>query len=203
MADGSAVAVVGGAGLNAALESGRAGEFRIAAIVVPQPLTDPRQPELFDSGYPAWCDTLIAAREPRVPLVIGSLAEAAPGNSFRHDDTFRFAIDSLRKIRFDAERCGVRLAVQARAELGFSVGDMRELIDEANSYWVGMEVEASGPDLVADVADSLAVLTHRVIAVRLRNAAANAIEDMRCVMESLQLDAPLIIDAPQANPPTR
>lgn len=184
----------------------RSGGFRIAALAIQRALIDPTQPELYDAGYPAWCDALAAARSHAIPLVVGPLANASSALTARHDDVFRFAIDSLRKMRFDAERCGARMGLRVEPGLGWSAADLRELIDEANSFWVGIEFDVSVParDASTDpAASALELLTHRVVAVRLGAADTTAVANWRGVVEALQLDVPLIVDLPEANAPRR
>lgn len=172
---------------------------KIAAIVESLPLIDPRRPDLFDVGYPAWCDALNAARPLAIPLVIGPLAESAA----RHDDLFHFAVESLRKIRFDAERNAARLALRAGPALALSEDDLRELIDEANSYWIGLEFDLASYPSPARAADALALLTHRVIAVRLHNPTPLQLAEAQSLLADLRLDAPILIDSAPSNEPTR
>lgn len=177
--------------------------FRVAAIVAPQALIDPTQPDLFDAGYPAWCDALTAARSQSIPLLVGQLADPPHDAPARHDDLFRYAIDSLRKLRFDAERCSVRMAVQVGPRLAWSVADVRELIDEANSFWVGVEFDFSSAASPTHAEDALALLAHRVVAVRVRETAGPAAAESRGIIDRLRLDVPIIVDPPEANAPTR
>ncbi len=86
----------------------------------------------------------------------------------RYQDALNFAYGLLHSIRFEAEEAGVAVALEP--VIGgclLSPVELREIIDNANSWAVGSVVDADRIAAVGSVEDWLRTLTHRVHAVRL------------------------------------
>ena len=86
----------------------------------------------------------------------------------RYQDALNFAYGLLHSIRFEAEETGVAVALEP--VIGgclLSPVELREIIDNANSWAVGLVVDADRIAAVGSVEDWLKTLTHRIHAVRL------------------------------------
>ncbi|MCH7632022.1 MAG: hypothetical protein IIB59_02315 [Planctomycetes bacterium] len=86
----------------------------------------------------------------------------------RYQDALNFAYGLLHSIRFAAEDTGVAVALEP--VIGgclLSPVELREIIDNANSWAVGLVVDADRIAAVGSVEDWLKTLTHRIHAVRL------------------------------------
>ena len=86
----------------------------------------------------------------------------------RYQDALNFAYGLLHAIRFAAEEAGAAVALEAG--IGgclLSPVELREIIDNANSWAVGSVIDADRIAAGGCVEDWLRTLTHRVHAVRL------------------------------------
>jgi len=85
----------------------------------------------------------------------------------RYQDHLNFAFQVLHRLRFSAERSGVALAVEGAAGGGLlSPVELREIIDEANSFSVGVCLDVDRIAQVGSTADWITTLRHRIRAVR-------------------------------------
>lgn len=95
-------------------------------------------------------------------------ADDGPGFA-RYQDGLNFAYRFLHGIRYDAEATGVTVAIEA-AHGGclLSPVELREIIDEANSWAVGACLDIDGIRRIGSPEDWITTLGRRVLAVRAR-----------------------------------
>ncbi len=96
-----------------------------------------------------------------------AIERGADGQGFTsYQEGINFAYQLLRRVRLDAECCGVSVALEAGATgCLLSPVELRELIDTANSWAVGVCIDAAR---IALPADWIRILKARVHAVRVR-----------------------------------
>ena len=112
-----------------------------------------------------------------------------------YQEAINFTSELLRQLRFGAEAAGVALALEGGAD-GCLVSpvELRELINAANSWAVGVCIDVNRIARISAPTDWLATLSHRVQAVRvnladLADRAAPAtpdnVVDPRAILETL------------------
>ncbi len=150
-----------------------------------------------DAAIQEWRGRIAQARAAGSDLLILPLEFS--GSAARFDERLRLALEGLRGLRFDAERCGVRLAVRLGVGLDeWAANAVREFVDGVNSFWVGCEVTLTDSrSLVA-----LSILTHRVAAIRIEEPGAWGPADraaLATVLREVDFDGVVVIvDAPGA-----
>lgn len=86
-----------------------------------------------------------------------------------YQEGLNFAYQLLRRVRLDAESCGVSVALEAGANgCLLSPVELREIIDSANSWAVGVCIDAARIARFSSPADWIRILKARVHAVRVR-----------------------------------
>lgn len=84
-----------------------------------------------------------------------------------YQEGLNFAYQLLRRVRLDAEGCGVSVALEAGANgCLLSPVELREIIDSANSWAVGVCIDAARIARFSSPADWISILKARVHAVR-------------------------------------
>ncbi len=104
-------------------------------------------------------------------LTIPPLARGGGDGGFAHyQDALNFAYWLLHRARYEAEAAGVAVALEAAANgCLLSPVELREIIDEANSWAVGACIDVSRTLKIGSPADWLTTLRGRVHAVRVRD----------------------------------
>ncbi len=100
---------------------------------------------------------------------VGPAGSESRGGGFgRYQQALNFAYALLRRLRFESEATGVALAIEAGGDgTLLSPVELRELIDEANSWAVGVCIDVGRIARFALPSDWLLTLRHRVQAVRI------------------------------------
>lgn len=163
----TAVAVQLAGGTGGSGQAARQEGLTLAAVVATDSGADEPSVGGRDAAIQAWRERIEQARAAGAHLLISPLEYL--GSAARFDERLRLAMEGLRGLRFDAERCGVRLAVRLGAGLdGWAAGTVREFIDGVNSHWVGCEVTLTDSRSL----EALSILTHRVAAIRMEEPGA-------------------------------
>lgn len=85
----------------------------------------------------------------------------------RYQDGINFAYRVFYDLRYEAEGCGVAIAIEAATGGGLlSPVELREIIDRANSPSVGICLDVSRVSAVGTVEDWIATLRNRIKSVR-------------------------------------
>ena len=126
----------------------------------------------------------------------------------RYQEALNFAYSLLYSLRFESEAAGVALAVEAGAGgILLSPVELRELIDEANSWSVGACVDVGLMARFASPNDWLLTLNHRVHSVRIpqevptdpsKRASAVRTVDFSAIGDTLDeigFTGPIIVDS--------
>ncbi|MGD2109066.1 MAG: TIM barrel protein [Phycisphaerae bacterium] len=88
-----------------------------------------------------------------------------------YQDALNFAYQLLHELRLEAEATGVALALEAAVDRALlSPVELREIIDAANSWAVGVCIDVQRITRIGCPADWIKTLRHRVHAVRLSGA---------------------------------
>jgi len=119
----------------------------------------------------AWmgCDTIIVS-----PGVVGDSTSPVAA----YEDVYAQSLASLLALRFEAQRCAVRIACRSHhARFLLSPLEMRAFVDECNSPWIGacldVDAVARGGGFPQDWIRSLG---HRVMQLRVGDAAACSLD---------------------------
>lgn len=118
----------------------------------------------------------------------------------RADDAERFTLDAKLSLRFDAEMAGVRLGFPILPGTGPSSAlAARDLIDAANSWWVGAVLELSTQSPI-ESAECIEMLSHRLAAVCLDGRTElSDLSPIVAALASVAFSGPFIVeDGPQA-----
>lgn len=101
-------------------------------------------------------------------LTLPPLAVASESAGFaRYQDALNFAYQLLRGLRLQVESTGVVIAIEAAyGRWLLSPVELRELIDAANSWAIGVCIDIARVSAVGAPIDWITTLTHRVKAVR-------------------------------------
>lgn len=113
------------------------------------------------------------ARTLPASLLVVPLAALIEANAAaRPDDALRGILDTLRTARFIGERHGIRVTMDVGAGgLIASPFELRDLIDQANSYWVAGAIDLARRPGGLAAADWGRLLGHRLAAIRSREPA--------------------------------
>jgi hexulose-6-phosphate isomerase len=108
------------------------------------------------------------------PTVIDGPALA--GSAPRYEDAHALVVEALLGLRFEAERRAVCLACLNCCN-GFLVSqvEMRDFVDEINSYWLGVCLDLGAKAGFGCAEDWIRTLGHRLRCVHFRDAAPHAL----------------------------
>jgi sugar phosphate isomerase/epimerase len=111
-------------------------------------------------------------------LIISFIAPATATGAERHSTL----IDHLLYLRFEAQRHGVRLAVEAHRDgMLTSLMETYSALDRANSPWIGASIEI---DRLEKPAEWIETLTHRLAVIRVDHPSAmNPTTELRTTLD--------------------
>ena len=124
----------------------------------------------------------------------------------RYQDALNFAYDLLRRLRYEAEATGVALALEPGiGDALLSPTELRDLIDAASSWAVGVCVDVAHVARIGLPSDWLLTLGRRVHAVRLRDVHRIAgpktpgaddgvdLQELASVLDQIGYDRPVVV----------
>lgn len=147
-----------------------------------------------------------------IPLVLEGRTAPEAQVFTNYQDALNFAYQVLHHARFEAEATGVAIALEAAAEgCLLSPVELREIVDDANSWAVGACIDVARVRRVGSPADWITTLGHRVHAVRWHALTPDAgagpsrsehvdVEDLAHALETIGYERPVIATATDALP---
>jgi sugar phosphate isomerase/epimerase len=140
-------------------------------IVATSATCQPTAPNL-DTAAPAIIATLAAAAKLGATCLNLTLPPIQSADAPHGFPSYQAAINFLHQLlgatRFEAERSGVALAIEVASGGCFlSPVEMRDLVDTANTWAVGVCLDTKRVATIAKPADWIRTLTHRLHAVRI------------------------------------
>ncbi len=125
--------------------------------------------------------------------------EAGSGCFSRYQEVLDFVYALLREVRFEAEACGVPIAVEAmRDQSLMSPSELRGIVDGANSWAVGVCVDTGRLAGRGHAADWIETLGRRVHLVRLGTIgeggvpAESDLVGLASALDSVPIDRPIV-----------
>ncbi len=143
----------------------------VAIAATYQPTDRDRDPNL-DAAAPAIIATLCAAAKLGATCLNLTLPPIQSADAPHGFPSYQSAINFLHQLfgvtRFEAERSGVALAIEVASGGCFlSPVEMRDLVDTANTWAVGVCLDTKRVATIAQPDDWIRTLTHRLHAVRI------------------------------------
>ena len=128
--------------------------------------------------------------------------DGCPGGSgfLRYQDGLNFAYRVFHDLRHQAEADGVTIAIEAAAGgCLLSPVELREIINQANSPYVGVCLDVPRVSGIGVAEDWIATLGYRIKSIRVGSTDKSARDSLAVALDSAGCDGPLIIQSGSAD----